>query len=606
MLRTFLPAFLLLAGTCSAQYLGVRTWGGIDTDQLTALASGAEGRLYALGTFRGTTDLDPGPDTAAFTAIGGQDISLSCFTAQGGWDWSVRLGGPVHDHAQGFAVDAAHLFIGGEFVDTLHAGDAEVVSNGSSDGLLACYDPNGSLLWMTGVGSVGADYINDLAVDAAGNVLAIGYFQGTVDLDPGPNEFLVSAGPGDAMFLWKVSAAGELVWVRAWAGSSSENGWAVAVGAEDDIWIGGGYFGLLDLDPGAGTTEVEAPGFEQNGFVAHLDAEGAFLFGGNLGGNGSDGVHDLKIDAEGNVLLTGTFGAIGDFDPGPGSTELVPVGGPDSFVLKLTPSGDLLHAAVVASPGYDQPRALELGPDGVLVTGGYDGTIDLDPGAGTAAFTGNGVGDVYVVLLDSTLAYKVGETWGGISSDEGLALCWTPADRRYVGGLFEYSVDFDPGPGTDVIPAVMYGRDAFLRQLCHPERSTQDITIPLGDSLYVGGAWQTESGTYTDTTTAVSGCDSLLVTELVVDLGTAMRHEEDPGGLLLYPNPAHERLTIQWPTPVVGSTLELSDATGCTVHRSLLTSGAMHTVAVSALAPGFYTARVVGVPGATGHFVKVR
>ncbi len=36
----------------------------------------------------------------------------------------------------------------------------------------------------------------------------------------------------------------------------------------------------------------------------------------------------------------------------------------------------------------------------------------------------------------------------------------------------------------------------------------------LGDSLYVGGAWQKVPGVYTDTATAASGCDSLLVTTL--------------------------------------------------------------------------------------------
>ncbi len=606
MLRVCIPFCLLFVHAASAQYLGVQTWGGTDTDQLNALAVDAQGRVFALGGFRGTSDMDPSLVVTPLTAVGGQDIFLSCFTPGGTWDWATQLGGDVHDNAQGLAVDAEHVFVGGEFVDTLEAGNSDVVSNGSSDGLLACYDPFGTLLWVTGVGGTGTDYINDLAVDGAGNVLAIGYFQGTVDFDPGPNEHLVSALGSDAMFLWKVSASGNLVWVRAWSGSSSENGLAVAVGAEDDIWIGGGYFEDLDLDPGAGTVEVEAPSFEQNAFVVHLDMEGVFLFGGDFGGNGTDGVHDLKLDADGNVLLTGSFSAAGDFDPGPGITPLEHVGGPDSFVLKLAPTGDLMHAAVVASPGYDQPRALELGPAGVLVSGGYDGTIDLDPGAGTAPFTGNGVSDVYVVLLDSALAYVEGTAWGGTGSDEGMALCWSLADRRYVGGLFEYTVDFDPGAGTDLVASTMSSRDAYLTQVCFRKSSTQAITIPAGDSLYVGGAWQTESGIYTDTTSAVSGCDSLLVTELTVDLSTAMMDEADTGALLLFPNPAHDRLTLRLEQPAPGTTVEVRDATGRLLQTTAVQSGKLHIIPIAALTSGLYTVRIVGVPGACGRFLRVR
>ncbi len=39
-------------------------------------------------------------------------------------------------------------------------------------------------------------------------------------------------------------------------------------------------------------------------------------------------------------------------------------------------------------------------------------------------------------------------------------------------------------------------------------------SICLGDSLFVGGNWQTLPGIYTDTATAASGCDSLLITTL--------------------------------------------------------------------------------------------
>jgi hypothetical protein len=606
MLRSTFPLFLLIAlGSPAQQYLGTQTWGGNDSDQLNALALDPQGRLFALGGLRATADMDPGPGSWPLTAIAGQDIFLSRFTADAQFEWSVRLGGMGHDNAQGLAVDADGIFVGGEFADTLEAGNVELISNGNSDALLTRYDLDGALLWAVSAGSTGSDYINDVAVDAAGNVIAIGYFQGTVDFDPGPEVFPMS-GAGDAMFLWKVSPEGDLVWVRTWNGSSSENGLAVAVGQADDIWIGGGYFETLDLDPGADITSVTAPGFNQNAFLVHLDADGTFLFGGDMGGNGSDAVQDLKLDAQGAVIAVGAFGDTGDFDPGAGTVTLAPLGGPDSFVLKFSATGQLTYAAAFGSAGYDQPRAVEVGPmGGIMITGGFDGTIDLDPGSGSADFVCNGVADVYVVLLDSVLEYMEGATWGGTGLEDGTSLAWSAMGRRFVGGLFEYAVDFDPGAGTDVISSILNTRDAFLTRLCTPWIIEQEVTIPSGDSLFVGGAWQVESGTYTDAYAAASGCDSLFVTLLTVEDNTAMDERLVPA-IHVYPVPAHDLLTISMDVPMHGGQLEILDATGRVVQQVLLPYATTHTIPVSALDPGWYIARLSGARGNRAVFLKDR
>lgn len=52
---------------------------------------------------------------------------------------------------------------------------------------------------------------------------------------------------------------------------------------------------------------------------------------------------------------------------------------------------------------------------------------------------------------------------------------------------------------------------------------TQNLAICIGDSVFVGGAWQHQSGVYHDTLTAVSGCDSIgtsILTVIPVAYGT--------------------------------------------------------------------------------------
>lgn len=51
---------------------------------------------------------------------------------------------------------------------------------------------------------------------------------------------------------------------------------------------------------------------------------------------------------------------------------------------------------------------------------------------------------------------------------------------------------------------------------CPPVYTNQTPSICNGDSLFVGGAWQVNSGTYYDTLLAASGCDSIIVNTLTV------------------------------------------------------------------------------------------
>lgn len=49
-----------------------------------------------------------------------------------------------------------------------------------------------------------------------------------------------------------------------------------------------------------------------------------------------------------------------------------------------------------------------------------------------------------------------------------------------------------------------------------PSASSTNVEICTGDSLFVGGAWQTAAGTYADTAQTGNGCDSIITTVLAV------------------------------------------------------------------------------------------
>jgi hypothetical protein len=56
-------------------------------------------------------------------------------------------------------------------------------------------------------------------VDSAGNVYTTGYFQGTVDFDPGAGTVNLSSAGSDDIFVQKLDASGNLVWARGMGGT---------------------------------------------------------------------------------------------------------------------------------------------------------------------------------------------------------------------------------------------------------------------------------------------------------------------------------------------------------------------------------------------------
>ncbi len=97
------------------------------------------------------------------------------------------------------------------------------------------------LVWVRQLGGTGLDQGYSVAVDGTGNVYTTGFFESTVDLDPGPGMFdLTSTGFGD-IFVSKLDANGDFVWARQLGGTNFEASRSVAVDGAGNVYTMG-YF----------------------------------------------------------------------------------------------------------------------------------------------------------------------------------------------------------------------------------------------------------------------------------------------------------------------------------------------------------------------------
>src|SRR5689334_19116737 len=98
-------------------------------------------------------------------------------------------------------------------------------------------------LWAKGTGGIDYDSGNSLAIDAFGNIYTTGYFNETVDFDPGPGTFYLtsasSGGGGGDIFISKLDASGNFVWVKALSGTDDEYARSIALDAAGNIYTTG-------------------------------------------------------------------------------------------------------------------------------------------------------------------------------------------------------------------------------------------------------------------------------------------------------------------------------------------------------------------------------
>ena len=193
-----------------------------------------------------------------------------------------------------------------------------------------------TLEWAKSFGGANEDYGYSITVDTLGNVYTTGYFQGTVDFDPGAGTTNLSSNGFADVFVQKMDPQGNLLWAKSFGGAGSDRGNATTVDASGNIYTKGDYRDTVDFDPGSGVTNLSSNGFAADVFVQKMDPQGNFLWAKSFGGSSVEIGRSITVDASGNVYAIGEFIGTVDFDPGAGTTNLSSNGGADFFVQKMS------------------------------------------------------------------------------------------------------------------------------------------------------------------------------------------------------------------------------------------------------------------------------
>lgn len=353
--------------------------------KLTVDSSGA---VYVVGEFEGSSDFG----ATTLTSVGIDDCFITKLDDSGNFQWAKRWGNYTgssllyKDFAFGVEVDAA----GNAYALGVRVSEAHDIMK---------FSPTGNSVWSKTIDTQSDLLSGDLAVSAAGTVYVAGSFDGWVDFDPGSRTRYVSSGAERAGFVLKLDTNGKYGWVSPFVGktvgSTTGSSGAVSIALDDsgNIVVGGIFAGTVDFNPGRGRTYLTA---ENGAFITKLNSRGSLVWAKPLLGDATTYVGGLDTDASGNIYATGTFHGTVDLDPGAGVYSRTTAGLADSYVMKLTSSGNLAWAETFGGTGDDYFRGISVDTNGdVLTAGSYGDPFDVDPdplstellpGDGTAAY----------------------------------------------------------------------------------------------------------------------------------------------------------------------------------------------------------------------------
>ena len=390
-------------------FIWVKSIGGIPGETVSSITLDNLGNIYITGDFWGTVDFNPGSGTFNVTSSGLNDVFTLKLDASGNFVYAKSLSGTDYNCGNTVAIDVSgNVYTTGFFMGTVDfdpgLGTFNLTSIGSTDIFISKLDASGNFVWAKSMGGIGYDEVRSMVIDSLGNVYTTGNYMSTVDFDPGLGVSNLTSAGSKNIFVSKLDASGNFIWAKSLGGGDLTTVNSIVIDNSCNVYTTGYFRGIADFDPGPGNYDLMTTDSVYYVFISKLNSSGDFLFAKSIGGSTVNTTGTaIGLDNSGNIYTIGSFGESVDFDPGPGSFYITPIGIVDLFILKLDSLGNYLYAKSVGGSGYISGLSLEIDLKGsIYIIGNICcGTFDFDPTIGTYNLTStNGYTDIFVFKLN--------------------------------------------------------------------------------------------------------------------------------------------------------------------------------------------------------------
>ncbi|GAB3171692.1 SBBP repeat-containing protein [Telluribacter humicola] len=310
--------------------------------------------------------------------------------------------------------------------------------------------PEDVMAWSEG-GS-GHDEGLGVAVDKNGNTYVTGFFYDKANFG---TTTLSGSGYND-MFVVKYNSNGEVEWAKNGGGSGSDNGQAIAVDIQGNVYVTGRFQHSATF----GSTTIVSNGSNHiatvyDAFIVKYSSSGEVQWVQQIGGAGNDFGRSITVDESGNVYVTGNF----DEKIVVGATTLTSSDVSDIFIAKYNTNGEgqwvQKATSIIGSFGeIDQGNGIVVDKSGnVYVTGLFNGRAIFN----TTTLTSSGLADIFIAKYNQHGQLQWVQKAGGPQHDDGGSIVTDKNGDVYLTGSFTDTATF----GTHVLSGTRW-MDVFL------------------------------------------------------------------------------------------------------------------------------------------------
>ncbi len=291
--------------------------------------------------------------------------------------------------------------------------DFDSKTNESFDYLVAKFSFDNTLEWQKTFGGSEDDRAADIVQTLDGGFAVLGYSKSS-DIDVSAN-----AGAQD-FWLLKISSSGSLLWEKTFGFSGADFGTALLATKDGGFLI----TGVLDVSSSDGQGNAKSTAINHSGgdyWVIKTDLTGNLEWSRFFGGSFTEIPLGIVETIDHNFIITGSSDS-NDFNI---SNNL---GTYDFWIIKITPTGDLIWEKSFGGSGIDEARAITNTNDGNFIVVGDTRSIDID------ISENNGAADVWIVKFSTEGNLIWENTIGGTSFDAARAIYKTQDNGFLIAG----------------------------------------------------------------------------------------------------------------------------------------------------------------------------
>lgn len=441
-----------------------------------AATSDNAGNKYHGGLISRNAIFNPNGTANLVTLSGSQSGFFSRYNADGSYAWTKVLEGDYSTIISMEFSTTGELYISGSFDGTVDfdpgAGVDNLSSGGSWNAFVSRYAADGSYLETVILQSANSVVFYSMALDQDNNVYLGGWYEGTVDFDPGPGVDSRTSDPNaNDMFFSKYSYDLRHQWTHAYGGPDYEIVSSIATYSDTTVCIGGYYYDTVDFDPEAGVDTITSAG-DQDIFLSCFGSDGSYRWTRSIGGVDYDESEAIAIGSNQLLYIAGSFSQTANFSTPGSPLEKTSAGGSDIFIATYDLNGTLQGVHTLGGSGWDSANAmvLDANHESIFIGGTYSASFDFNPGSGVDIHTAPGSGYSHFVMkfeppqttvtVTGTITYN-GAPLSGVTVNAGaLGMFTTNGSGQFtISGVVQdsnYSLSFSKS-GYAFTPSVISG-----------------------------------------------------------------------------------------------------------------------------------------------------